>query len=92
MKPPFENGFAVDIDLSTVGVEQASALMIEKRYTKPSVIWCTAYDLGDAQRIITSFPVGHYGREMVAIVDPTYEEYWWSVGTHVDKGFGSPGA
>lgn len=83
---------AVAIDPCLVGVEEAVSVWYDVHGSHPTVFWVNPHDLGVADRIVNLAPEQSLARRLTPIADPSYERDWWSVGTHLHKGFGSVGA
>lgn len=89
---PFSPCMSTDIDVSSVGSNEALSVWYDVHGTYPTVLWVNPHDLGDAEKVILLAPEGSMVRRLTPIPDPRYKHDWWSVGTHLHKGFGSVGA
>lgn len=87
MTPPFQRVFAIDIDISVVGVQRAVGIWRTNYGSLPSILWVHADDYALANRI-----ADEAFRHLTVLVEPNYEIDWWSVGTRTDRGFGSIGS
>ena len=87
-KYPFTSCVAVDMDLCVVGVERAMAVWLRNFGTIPTVLWVAPEEMVRAEQILASANI-----RLVVLADPNYHQWeWWSVGTRIDRGFGSGGS
>ena len=88
MSTPFQRGFAVERDLSITAIQHAVGLWKTNYDSLPSVLWVAPSEYAYANGIVeTGF------RHLTVLCDPSYTDCdWWSVGTRIDRGFGSTGA
>ena len=89
---PFTRFLAVEMDVTSTSIGCALARWWDVHSSFPTVVWVHSSDLINAEAAILCSPENSLIRRLTPIPDPGYEEYWWSVGTHLDKGFGSVGA
>lgn len=89
---PFRPCLSVDMDVSFVALCEGAAVWFDNYQTHPTVVWVNPHDLGHAEQAILAGPDNAQVRRLTPIADPTYQRNWWSVGTHLHKGFGSIGA
>ena len=91
--PPFARFLGIEMDVCLVGVEAAFAEWFKHRNSYATVLWVHPNDLASAEKVILLSPEGSLVRRLTPIPDPHYSDMdWWSVGTHLDRGFGSIGA
>ena len=84
---PFQCDFAVESDLSIIAIQHAVGLWKTNYDSFPSVLWVRPDEYVYANNIVDA---GF--RHLTVLCDPAYELGWWSVGTRIDRGFGSVGS
>lgn len=88
---PFKNCFTVDVDLSFVGLKHAMKAWSDYHKNRPTVIWISSEYESEYLTAITKYfdELNFVG---IIKIDPNYTGGMWSLGSTVDKGFGSRGA
>lgn len=82
---PFVNCLSVNIDLCVMGVEAAMGIWLKNFDSRPTVLWCHPTKIALADKVAV-------GTDFAILADPNYQENWWSIGTRLNRGFGSIGA